>query len=91
MTGELGMSEKRLEEARTAYQVGVAIGDVTPDGIQYLVDGAGRCQAVVINLEKWGALWEDFYDVLVSESRRQEPVVPWEVLKAEIAPKTSDV
>ncbi len=44
-------------------------------GIQYLVDSTGKRTAVVISLEEWGELWEDFYDVLVSEARKGEPVV----------------
>ena len=35
-------------------------------------------------LEQWGGLWEDFYDILVSESRKNEPTVPWSELKAEM-------
>ena len=38
-----------------------------------------------MNLKDWGELWEDFYDVLVSESRQDEPTIPWEALKAELA------
>ncbi len=52
-------------------------------GVQYLVDSSGKRTAVVISLEEWGELWEDFYDVLVSESREDEPAVDWETLKAE--------
>ncbi|MBC7228045.1 MAG: hypothetical protein H5T61_12585 [Thermoflexales bacterium] len=58
-------------------------------GIQYLVDSTGKRTAVVISLEEWGKLWEDFYDVLVSEARKNEPVVEWETLKAEIAGKVA--
>lgn len=54
------------------------------EGVQFVVDDAGKKTAVIINLEKWGELWEDIYDVLVSESRRGEPTVPWEKLKAEM-------
>jgi len=54
-------------------------------GIQFVVDDTGKKTAVLINLEEWGELWEDIYDVLVSESRRDEPRVPWEELKAELA------
>jgi hypothetical protein len=53
-------------------------------GVQYLVDGSGKRTAVVISLEEWGEAWEDFYDVLVSESRKDEPTVAWETLKAEL-------
>lgn len=41
----------------------------TVKGIQYLVDESGERVAAVINLKEWGELWEDFFDVLVSESR----------------------
>jgi PHD/YefM family antitoxin component YafN of YafNO toxin-antitoxin module len=53
-------------------------------GVQFIVDDAGKKTAVVISLEEWGELWEDIYDILVSESRRDEPTVPWEELKAEM-------
>jgi len=54
------------------------------EGVQFVVDDAGKKTAVIINLDKWGELWEDVYDVLVSESRRGEPTVSWEELKAEM-------
>lgn len=53
-------------------------------GIQFVVDDSGKKRAVLIDLEEWGELWEDFYDVLVSESRKNEPTVSWEELKAEM-------
>jgi len=59
------------------------------EGVQFVVDDAGRKTAVIINLEKWGELWEDIYDILVSESRRGEPIVPWETLKAEMMEEES--
>ena len=39
---------------------------------------------MLIDLEEWGELWEDFYDVLTSESRKDEPTVPWSDLKEEM-------
>ena len=53
-------------------------------GIQYLVDASGKRTAVVINLDEWGEIWEDIYDVLISEERKAEPTVSWEALKTEI-------
>jgi hypothetical protein len=53
-------------------------------GIEYLVDDRGRKKAVVIDLKKWGKLWEDMYDAMIYEARKDEPTVPWEVLKAEM-------
>jgi PHD/YefM family antitoxin component YafN of YafNO toxin-antitoxin module len=54
-------------------------------GVQFVVDDVGKKTAVIISLEEWGELWEDFYDILVSESRLDEPTVSWEELKAEVA------
>jgi hypothetical protein len=42
-------------------------------GVRYVVDGKGQPQAVLIDLRKHGALWEDFQDLLVSRTRAQEP------------------
>ena len=53
-------------------------------GVQYIVDAAGNRTAVVISLEEWGELWEDIYDVMVSEARQAEPTVRWDDLKVEL-------
>ena len=53
-------------------------------GIQFLVDEHGNAKSVLIDLEEWGELWEDIYDGMIIEARRDEPTVPWEVLKAEM-------
>jgi hypothetical protein len=53
-------------------------------GIQFVTDEAGNRTAVLISLDEWGELWEDIYDILVSESRRDEPATDWEDLKAEL-------
>ena len=52
--------------------------------VEFVVDDSGKKKAVLIDLEQWGDLWEDFYDVVVSESRKNEPTVPWSELKAEM-------
>ena len=52
-------------------------------GVQYLADVSGKRTAVVISMEEWGKIWEDFYDVLVSKSRKGESTVAWETLKEE--------
>ena len=52
--------------------------------IQFVVDDTGKKKAVIIDLEEWGELWEDIYDILISEYRRGEPSVPWEELRAEV-------
>ena len=47
-------------------------------GIQFLTDEKGHRVAVQIDLKKHGAIWEDFWDGLISESRRKEKSVPYE-------------
>jgi hypothetical protein len=47
-------------------------------GIQFVTDEKGRKVAVQIDLKKHGAIWEDFRDGLISESRRKEKGIPYE-------------
>lgn len=42
-------------------------------GIQFVFDDQGEKRAVLIDLQKNKALWEDFYDILVAEQRSGEP------------------
>ncbi|MGB2606746.1 MAG: hypothetical protein WBC78_24290 [Candidatus Sulfotelmatobacter sp.] len=53
-------------------------------GVQFVTDGKGRKVAVLIDLKKHGARLEDFWDGLVSESRRKEVGVPLEKVKADL-------
>ena len=53
-------------------------------GVQFITDEKGRRTAVVIDLKKHRALWEDFEDVLVSRSRRHEKRIPWDKVKADL-------
>jgi hypothetical protein len=53
-------------------------------GIQFVTDGKGRKVAVQINLKKYGAVLEDFWDGLISESRRKEKGIPLEKVKADL-------
>jgi hypothetical protein len=53
-------------------------------GIQFVIDDKGKKKAVLIDLSEHGELWEDFYDVLISQQRKDEPAVPWDELKAEM-------
>ncbi|MEM8675958.1 MAG: hypothetical protein AAGF83_19110 [Cyanobacteria bacterium P01_G01_bin.67] len=54
------------------------------EGVQFLVNEAGEKTSVLIDLAEWGDLWEDFYDVMVSRSRQDEPEISWDELKAEM-------
>jgi hypothetical protein len=46
-------------------------------GIQFLTDEKGRKVAVQIDLKTHGAMWEDFRDGMVVESRRKEKSVSY--------------
>ena len=52
------------------------------NGIQFVTDEKGRKVAVQINLKKYGAMLEDFWDGLISESRRKEKGIPYEEYRA---------
>lgn len=53
-------------------------------GVQFVTDRKGRKVAVLIDLKKHGARLQDFWDGLVSESRRREVGIPIEKVKAEL-------
>ena len=42
-------------------------------GVRFELDEEGRETAAVIDLKEHAELWEDFYDRLLAESRREEP------------------
>lgn len=51
-------------------------------GIQFVTDEKGRKVAVLIDLKKHGAALEDFWDGLISESRRKEKGILYEQYRA---------
>jgi hypothetical protein len=51
-------------------------------GIQYVTDEKGRKVAVQIDLKRYGAVLEDFWDGLISESRRKEKGIPYAEYRA---------
>ena len=53
-------------------------------GIDFVIDEKGIKKAVLIDLEKWGEVWEDFYDILISKQRENEEEIGWEDLKQEL-------
>ncbi len=53
-------------------------------GIQFLVNEKGKKTAVVIDLEQHGELWEDIYDNLIANSRKNEPRESWEKVKLKL-------
>ncbi len=64
------------------------------EGINYLTDDKNEKIAVQIDLRKYGELWEDFYDSLVAELRRDEEKIPLEEVIRDLKAKgklTEDV
>jgi hypothetical protein len=43
------------------------------EGIQFVTNDKGRKVAVMIDLRKYGELWQDFYDSLTVRLRANEP------------------
>jgi hypothetical protein len=53
-------------------------------GIQFVTDAEGRRVAVQLDLKDWGELWEDIYDNILADSRKDEPTMPLEEFEAEL-------
>ena len=51
------------------------------EGINFVVNDKGEKTAVLIDLKKYGELWEAFYDRVIAEIRREEPRETIESLK----------
>jgi hypothetical protein len=47
--------------------------DFIMSGIQFVIDENGDKSAVIIDLNKYANLWEDFYDSIIAHQRRKEP------------------
>ena len=47
------------------------------EGIHFVTDDKGHKVAVQIDLEKYGELWEDFYDALLVEERANDKRAPY--------------
>ncbi len=47
-------------------------------GIQFVTDDKGRKVAIQIDLKKHGAVLEEFWDGLISDSRRKEKAIRYE-------------
>ena len=43
------------------------------EGIQFVTNDKGQKIAVMIDLRKYGELWEDFYDSITARLRANEP------------------
>jgi hypothetical protein len=53
-------------------------------GVHFVTDSDGKAVAVQIDIEQWGELWEDMYDRMLIEQRKNEDSVPWNDVKREL-------
>jgi hypothetical protein len=56
-------------------------------GIQFVLDDKGNQTAVIIDLKKYGDLWEDFYDSLTAYQRKDEPRETLDTVKKKLIQK----
>lgn len=54
------------------------------EGVDFVVDVAGEKKAVLIDLRRHRALWEDFYDKLLVQERAEEPRESLEEVKKRV-------
>lgn len=57
-------------------------------GIQYVLNDKNERVAVQIDLKKYGNLWEDIYESIVADSRRNEDRVSLKDLKENLKSKS---
>ncbi len=50
-------------------------------GIHFVTNEKGKRVAVQIDLERYGEMWEDFYDQLVAEERKHDNREPYEAVR----------
>jgi hypothetical protein len=56
-------------------------------GINFVTNDQNQPVAVMIDLKKYGALWEDFYDAILVEQRKNEPTISLAKLKNKLKAK----
>lgn len=53
-------------------------------GVQFVTDADGRRVAVMLDLKEWGELWENIYDNILADSRKDELTMPLAEFEAEL-------
>jgi hypothetical protein len=53
--------------------------------VQYVTDANGERTAVILPLDEYEELLEDLHVIRVAEETKDEPRLPWEQVKAELA------
>ena len=54
------------------------------EGILFVVDDQQKKRFVQIDLDIHGDLWDDFYDLILINSRKGEETVPYSIVKEEL-------
>ena len=54
------------------------------EGIFYITDDQNNKRFVQIDLDMYGELWEDFYDIVVASLRKDEESIPIDQVKDEL-------
>ena len=50
-------------------------------GVKYLYNAKGKATAVLIDLKRNGALWEDLFDAALARGRASEPSESWATVR----------
>jgi hypothetical protein len=53
-------------------------------GISFVTNDENKKIAVLIDLQEHGDLWEDFYDGLIAEQRKDDDLISFDQLKQEL-------
>lgn len=53
-------------------------------GIQFVTDVEGHKVGVLLDLKEWGEVWEDIYDNILADSRKDESTQPLEEFETEL-------
>ena len=56
-------------------------------GINFVINEKGKKSAVVIDLKRYGKLWEDFYDAITVKQRKNEPSETLKIVKSRLIKK----
>ncbi len=54
------------------------------EGVNFVTNDHSERIAVMIDLNKYGELWEDFYDCLVAEQRKDDETISLDDFKKEL-------
>jgi hypothetical protein len=77
----------RLEVCFRAKYGDIFLRRYSVKGIQFFVDDTGGTKAVLIDLKKYGDLWEDLYDAIPAHERKDAPRESFETIQKRLCEK----